>query len=208
MTQQIEKCAEALLKNNFDVAVVGSKEEAFDRIKSEIEDFMPKIVGMGGSMTMRDCGIIEWIKDDKRFKLLDSSDHSMSATEKMEIRRQTLLSDLFITGVNAMTTIGTLHWLDMIGNRIAPIAYGPHKVILVVGRNKIVDSREQADDRIRTIAAPQNIGRLAFKTPCAITGVCSDCSSPQRICNTHMRVEKCFPPKRILVVIIDEDLGL
>lgn len=206
---QIEKCAEALLKNNFDVAVVSSVQEAFSKIKSEIELFKPAIIGTGDSMTMRESKIIEWVRADERYTLLDGFDHDMPRAEKLEIRRQALLSDLYITGVNAMTTLGTLHWLDMIGNRVAPIAYGPRKVILVVGRNKIVDSRIGAEDRIKTIAAPQNIARhQGFTTPCAKTGICHDCSSPQRICNIHMRVEKCYPPKRILVVIIDKDLGL
>ncbi|MFR9130063.1 MAG: LUD domain-containing protein [Alistipes putredinis] len=90
--------------------------------------------------------------------------------------------------------------LDMIGNRIAPIAFGPRKVLLVVGRNKITPTREAAEERIRTIAAPQNIARHpGFRTPCAVTGVCADCYSEDRICNTHLRMERCFPRKRITV---------
>ena len=119
------------------------------------------------------------------------------------------MSDLFITGVNAVTEQGTLHWLDKVGNRIAPVAFGPRKVIIVAGRNKIVANRDEAEERIRTIAAPQNIARHpGFRTPCAVTGVCADCYSEDRICNTHLRMERCFPRKRITVVLIDEDLGL
>ena len=209
MTEQIAKCAKALQRNNFEVAIVESTEDAFARIKAEIEACAPKIVSFGDSMSMRSTDIIEWVRNEDRYTLLDGFDSSMPRPERLEIRRQALLSDLFITGVNAMTTEGTLHWLDMVGNRVAPIAYGPHKVILVVGRNKIVESREAAEQRIRDIAAPQNVARHeGFKTPCAKTGVCHDCSSPQRICNIHMRVEKCHPEGRILVVIINEDLGL
>lgn len=117
-----------------------------------------------------------------------------------------------INGLNKESTIsvdGALLWLDMIGNRIAPIAFGPRKVLLVVGRNKITPTREAAEERIRTIAAPQNIARHpGFRTPCAVTGVCADCYSEDRICNTHLRMERCFPRKRITVVLIDEDLGL
>ena len=209
MTEQIAKCAKALQRNNFDVAVVESAEDAFERIKAEIETCSPRVVSFGDSMSMRSTGIIEWVRNEDHYTLLDGFDSSMPRPERLEIRRQALLSDLFITGVNAMTTAGTLHWLDMVGNRVAPIAYGPHKVILVVGRNKIVETREAAEDRIRNIAAPQNVARHeGFKTPCAKTGICYDCSSPQRICNIHMRVEKCHPEGRILVVIINEDLGL
>ena len=89
-----------------------------------------------------------------------------------------------------------------------PIAFGPRKVLLVVGRNKITPTREAAEERIRTIAAPQNIARHpGFRTPCAVTGVCADCYSEDRICNTHLRMERCFPRKRITVVLIDEDLA-
>ena len=108
-----------------------------------------------------------------------------------------------------MTTEGTLHWLDKVGNRIAPVAFGPRKVIIVAGRNKIVANRDEAEERIRTIAAPQNIARHpGFRTSCAKTGVCSDCNSPDRVCNTRMEMLHCWPDKRVLVVLIDQDLGL
>ena len=129
--------------------------------------------------------------------------------ERLEIRRRALLSDLFITGVNAVTEQGTLHWLDKVGNRIAPVAFGPRKVIIVAGRNKIVADRDEAEERIRRIAAPQNVARHpGFRTPCAKTGVCADCNSQDRICNTRMEMLRCWPDKRVLVILIDEDSGL
>lgn len=129
--------------------------------------------------------------------------------ERLEIRRQALMSDLFITGVNAISMEGSLHWLDKVGNRIAPVAFGPRKVVIVAGRNKIVADRAQAEDRIRTIAAPQNVARHpGFRTPCARTGVCSDCNSPDRVCNTRMEMLRCWPAGRVLVVLIDQELGL
>lgn len=119
------------------------------------------------------------------------------------------MSDLFITGVNAVTEQGTLHWLDKVGNRIAPVAFGPRKVIIVAGRNKIVADRDEAEERIRRIAAPQNVARHpGFRTPCAKTGVCADCNSQDHICNTRMEMLRCWPDKRVLVILIDEDSGL
>ena len=119
------------------------------------------------------------------------------------------MADLFITGINAVTMEGTLHWLDMVGNRIAPVAFGPRKVVLVAGSNKIVANREEAEERIRRIAAPQNIARHeGFRTPCAKTGVCMDCNSPDRICNTRMEMLRCHPKGRIHIILIDKDLGL
>ena len=140
---------------------------------------------------------------------LDGFDASKPYEERLEIRRRALLSDLFITGVNAVTEQGTLHWLDKVGNRIAPVAFGPRKVIIVAGRNKIVADRDEAEERIRRIAAPQNVARHpGFRTPCAKTGVCADCNSQDRICNTRMEMLRCWPDKRVLVILIDEDSGL
>ena len=138
-----------------------------------------------------------------------AADASKPYEERLEIRRRALLSDLFITGVNAVTEQGTLHWLDKVGNRIAPVAFGPRKVIIVAGRNKIVADRDEAEERIRRIAAPQNVARHpGFRTPCAKTGVCADCNSQDRICNTRMEMLRCWPDKRVLVILIDEDSGL
>ena len=145
--------AEALRRHGFDAVVVATPEEAFTCMKEEIEREAPGLVSFGDSMTMRETGIIEWLRGDERFTLLDGFDASMPRPERLEIRRRALMSDLFITGINAVTTAGTLHWLDMVGNRIAPVAFGPRKVLLVAGRNKLTESREEAEQRIRDIAA-------------------------------------------------------
>lgn len=209
MTESIESCAQALRQHHFEVATAADPAEAFRIIRDAVEAVAPKIVSFGDSMSMRATGIIEWLRNDPRWQFLDGFDASMPRPERLEIRRQALMSDLFITGVNAITTQGSLHWLDMVGNRIAPVAFGPRKVILVAGRNKIVADREAAEERIRRIAAPQNIARHpGFRTPCAKTGVCMDCNSPDRICNTRMEMLRCHPEGRILVVLIDQELGL
>lgn len=174
-----------------------------------IEAEHPQVVSFGDSMTMRATGIVEWLRSTEQLTLLDGFDTSIPRPERLEIRRQALMSDLFITGVNALTEEGALHWLDMVGNRIAPVAFGPRKVIIVAGRNKVVADRAAAEERIRRIAAPRNIARHpGFQTPCAVTGVCSDCNSPDRICNTRMEMLRCYPAGRITIVLIDEDLGL
>lgn len=207
--EAIDRCAAALRRHHFDVATVKTPEEAFEVMRATVEAEQPKLVSFGDSMTMRATGIIEWLRTDDRWTLLDGFDASMSRPERLEIRRQALLCDLFVTGINAVTEQGTLHWLDMVGNRIAPVAFGPRKVILVAGRNKITASREEAEERIRRIAAPQNIARHpGFRTPCAKTGVCMDCNSPDRICNTRMEMLRCHPAGRIQVILIDQELGL
>lgn len=206
---ELERCAEALRRHGFDAVVVATPEEAFACMKAEIEQEQPALVSFGDSMTMRETGIIEWVRGDGRFTLLDGFDSSMPRPERLEIRRRALMSDLFITGVNAITTDGTLLWLDMVGNRIAPVAFGPRKVLLVAGRNKLASSREEAERRIRDIAAPRNVARHpGFRTPCAVTGICADCNSPDRICNTRMEMLCCHPRGRIKVILIDREMGL
>ena len=118
-----------------------------------------------------------------------------------------MLVDLFITGTNAVTEKGRLVNLDMIGNRVAAITFGPKNVIIMVGRNKIVADVDEAIERIKTYAAPVNVMRLEKKTPCLQTGVCQNCKSPERICNAWTISEKSFPQGRIKVILINEDLG-
>lgn len=203
-----ETCAAALIRHGFEATVVRDRHEAFERLKAEIEAAAPATVSFGDSLTMQATGILDWLRADGRFRLLDGFDASMPRSQRLEIRRQALLSDLFITGINAVGRDGTLHWLDMVGNRIAPVAFGPRRVLLVAGRNKIVADAAEAEQRIRRIA-PGNIARHpGFRTPCAVTGVCSDCNSPDRICNTRMEMRRCYPAKRILVLLIGEELGL
>lgn len=202
-------CAETLRRHHFEVETVKDRAEAFAALKAAVEAEHPQAVSFGDSETMHATGIIEWLRGDGRYTLLDGFDPGLSYPERLEVRRQALMSDLFITGVNAITAEGTLHWLDKVGNRIAPVAFGPRKVLIVAGRNKIVADRNQAEERIRTIAAPQNVARHpGFRTPCARTGVCSDCNSPDRVCNTRMEMLRCWPAGRVRVVLIDEDLGL
>ena len=209
MNEQMERCQKNLLRHGFDVRIASDKEEARRILEEEIAATVPESIAFGGSMTMEATGIVEALRKDDRYRIYDTVNHALPREERLELRRQGLLADLFITGINAITEEGALFWLDMQGNRIAAIAYGPRKVLLVAGRNKIVDSRDEAEERIRRIAAPQNIARHpGFRTPCAKTGVCMDCNAPDRICNTRMEMLRCHPAGRILVILIDQDLGL
>ena len=193
--EKTEACAAALRRHRFEAEVVKDAEAAFALMKAVVEAENPQLVSFGDSMTMRGTGIVEWLRSNGRLTLLDGFDASKPYEERLEIRRRALLSDLFITGVNAVTEQGTLHWLD--------------KVVIVAGRNKIVADRDEAEERIRRIAAPQNVARHpGFRTPCAKTGVCADCNSQDRICNTRMEMLRCWPDKRVLVILIDEDSGL
>ena len=145
---------------------------------------------------------------NKKPQFYDGFLPDMDREEKWEIRRRGMTADLFLTGVNAVSMKGTLHWVDMVGNRVAPVAFGPRHVILLAGANKLVGTPEEARERIRRIA-PLNAKRHEdFKTPCMYTGVCADCNSPDRLCNIHMSIVKCFPKGRITVILTEESGGL
>ncbi len=199
----------ALESNNFDVYLAENKEAA---CKTVLEDILPKLnaqtISWGGSMTFIASGLYHQLKKKPDLEVLDTLDKKAPAEEMTERRRQALLVDLFITGTNAITESGQLVNLDMVGNRIGALTFGPKWVILLVGRNKIVADLDEAMFRIKNYAAPVNSMRLDKKTPCVETSYCQECKSPDRICNTWTITEKSFPKERVKVVLINEDLGL
>ncbi|MBN2515298.1 MAG: lactate utilization protein [Deltaproteobacteria bacterium] len=206
--KRLEDVKKALESNNFEAFVVENRDEAK---KIVLEDIIPKIeaksVSWGGSMTYLATGIYESLKYSKNFEVVDTFDKSLSPLETLERRRQSLLVDLFITGTNAVTETGMLINLDMYGNRVAAITFGPKHVIVLVGRNKVVPDIDDAMFRVKNYAAPVNAMRLSKKVPCATTSYCDECTSPDRICNTWTITEKSFPEGRVKVVLINEDLG-
>lgn len=199
---------DALEKNHFNVQVVKNAAEAKQFV---LETLLPKssvkTVAWAGSVTFVQTGLYEALKNRQDLEVLDTYDKSFSPEEGLERRRRALFTDLFVTGTNAVTEDGCLVNLDMIGNRVGAITFGPKQVLILVGRNKITADIEDAMNRIKNYAAPVNTMRLDKKTPCAATSVCADCNSPDRICNTWVITEKCFPKGRITVVLINEDLG-
>jgi hypothetical protein len=200
----------ALESNNFDVHLADDCQAA---CRIVLEDIIPKInartVSWGGSMTFQaETGLYDRIKDREELEVLDTFDKNISEEDKLERRRQALLVDLFITGTNAITENGQLVNLDMIGNRIGALTFGPKWVILLVGRNKLVANLDEAMYRIKNYVAPTNSMRLDKKTPCIKTSYCEECRSPDRICNTWTITEKSFPKGRVNIVLINEDLGL
>jgi hypothetical protein len=194
--------------NNFDVYLADNGAAAQSLV---LDTFLPSLapasIAWGGSMTFVATGLYAELKKRTDIQVIDTFDRTLTAEEMVERRRQSLLVDLFITGTNAVTETGHLVNLDMIGNRVAAITFGPKNVLLFIGRNKLVPDRDAAIARIKNYAAPVNVLRLKKKTPCGKTAHCEDCSSPDRICNTWTITEKCFPRKRIKIVLINEDLG-
>lgn len=199
---------ENLENNNFEVHVTHTASEAKAYALNEIiPDLEIQSVSWGGSMSFVETGLFHELKNRKDIDVLNTFNTRLSNDEMTELRRQSLLVDLFITSTNAVTQSGRLVNLDMIGNRVASIMWGPKYVLLIIGRNKICNDLEDAMIRIKNYAAPVNVMRLDKKTPCKKTGVCHDCSSPERICNYWTITEKCFPKHRIKIIFVNEDLG-
>jgi L-lactate utilization protein LutB len=199
---------DALTENNFEVFVAENTDEAKSIVLEKIiPEIAPKSVSWGGSLTFVATGLYDVLKNNNDFNILDTYDKTLSPEESLERRRQSLLVDLFITGSNAVTETGQLVNLDMIGNRVGALTFGPKNVIIFVGRNKIVPDLDEAMFRIKNYAAPVNTMRLDKKTPCAKTSFCADCKSPDRICNTWTITEKSFPKKRVKIILINKELG-
>ena len=205
---RLEHLKTALEKNNFEVYQASSSEDAA-RIVTEaiLPVIKPASMSWGGSRTLVECGLYRKLRTMEGVRVLDTYDTTISDTEKMERRRQALLVDVFFTSTNAVTESGHLVNLDMIGNRIAALTFGPKFVVVLIGRNKIVPDLENAWDRIKNYAAPVNTMRLEKKTPCQATSFCQDCNSPDRICNTWTITEKAFPKHRVKIILINADLG-
>lgn len=204
----LHQCAERLERRGFRCFVVQGVKEAADLMRGLIQEINPESVSYGDSMTLVSTGILDELRANPDILFYDGFVPGMDREKKWEIRRRGMTADLFLTGINAVSMEGSLHWLDMVGNRVAPVAFGPRNVILLAGANKLVATAKDAQERIRLIA-PMNAKRHdGFKTPCIHTGRCADCNSPNRLCNIHMSIVKCFPAGRITVILMEENAGL
>lgn len=208
--KRLERCRMALEANNFDVFLASDSADAGRIICEEIVPTLkPGTASWGDSMTLQATGAVERIRENQDIDFIETFEAGVPRAEIIERRRQALLVDLFLTGSNALTEQGQLVNLDMIGNRVGGILFGPKNVIVTVGRNKLATDLDEAMQRIRNVAAPLNaIKHTRFKTPCQKTGRCHDCNSPDRICNTWSIIEKSFPKGRIKAILINQDLGL
>ena len=205
---KLESVKENLENNNFEVFIAQDAKAAKE---IAMNDIIPKLdiksVSWGGSMSFVATGLFHELKDNPDIDVLNTFDQSLSKEEMMDKRRQSLMVDLFITGTNSLTEAGHLVNLDMMGNRVAAMMWGPKTVLLIIGRNKITGDLEDAMIRIKNYAAPVNTMNLDKKTPCRKTGICHDCSSPDRICNYWTILEKSFIKNRIKIILVNEDLG-
>jgi len=157
-------------------------------------------------MTVSECGILDMLQNGK-YELYNQYREGLAPDESANLRRKGLTAQFYVTGTNAVTMDGKLVNIDGTGNRVAAITYGPEKVIIVVGVNKIVTDVQEGIDRTRNRAAVLNCKRLNISNPCVKTGRCEDCKLPTRICN-HLVITERQPKKgRVTVIIVGEELG-
>ncbi|MBR0057626.1 MAG: lactate utilization protein [Kiritimatiellae bacterium] len=202
---KLDEVAAALERRGFETKVCASGAEAADVVAREMEGV--ESVGFGGSMTTAALGLHERAAALGK-TVLRHGDKSLTPQQREDVMRAELTCDLFLLSANALTADGVIVNIDGNGNRVAASIFGPKRVIYVVGRNKIVDGGvEAAIARIKRESCPPNCRRLGKQTPCAATGECADCSSPDRICNVTTIFDR--RPRRTptRVVLVDEDLG-
>lgn len=163
-------------------------------------------IGVGGSVTLREIGLIEAL-ETRGHTIYQRWGAQVSQAIDLDYRRAQLTCDVFLSSSNAVTVEGELVNMDGVGNRVASMIFGPGKVIVVAGWNKIVPDVNAAIQRIRNTAAPLNAKRLELKVPCAKTGYCTDCDAPDNMCRVTSIISR--KPRRtdLSVVLIEEKLG-
>lgn len=198
------KTAEALNKRHFEAYYCSTAAEAVEKVL----ELTPKtdVVSWGGAMTVGELGIKQRMAQEG-YTLLDR-DTAQTPEEKQAIMRQALTCGTFLMSSNAISKDGQLVNIDGNGNRVAALCFGPRRVIVVAGMNKVVGTLDDAIARARHIAAPANLQRFDVKTPCSTTGCCADCVSPQCSCAQIVVTRFSMNPNRIKVVLVGENLGL
>lgn len=200
-----EKVVKALKENYFDAIYFKKKEDAVKYILDNIKD--GDSIGFGGSITIQQLEIKDKIKKMNVTLLDHHGDSNLTAEEKLNIKRAQLTSDLFLCSSNAITMNGELVNIDGAGNRVAAMTFGPKKVIIVAGINKIATDEKSAFERIQVLAAPKNSKRLSMNTPCTKTGVCMNCKSKDRICRIYSVMKRKPMGADITVIIVGADMG-
>ena len=201
--RRLEKAAEALRKNGFAAYVASNSEEARELVLNLVPP--GSVVGVGGSVTVRELGLIEEL-ERRGFKVVH---HWVKAPQDRidELRRMALNADVFLSSSNAVTMDGKLVNVDGVGNRVAAMIFGPRRVVVVAGRNKLVKNVEEGIERAKSVAAIMNSKRLGLRNPCVEAGRCIDCDSPLRVCRVVVVLERKPARTDFHVVLVNEELG-
>ena len=205
--QRNERLAQTIIKNlkrrHMEGFYCATAEEAVKKVSELIDD--GSSVTWGGTMTVRDLGIPQYLKERGTLELLDR-DHVETPEKKQAMYLKAFSVDVYLSSANAISEDGVIVNIDGNGNRVAAITWGPKKVIFVIGLNKVAQNVEAALVRARSTASPINAARFDIKTPCQTDGVCHNCNSPESICN-YVHFLRNSPRGRHLVVLVGENLG-
>ena len=208
MKTQYDKSGPTLVKTmkkrQFDAYYCSTAEEAVEKVLELIP--AGDVVSWGGVATVDQLGIKDRLR--QRNQPLIDRDTAKTPDERMDMLRQALTCDTFLMSSNAISEDGQLVNIDGMGNRVAALCFGPKQVIVVAGMNKVAGDLDSAMSRARHIAAPVNVQRFDVKTPCAVTGQCGNCTSPDCICAQIVTTRFSKIPGRIKVVLVGEVLGL
>lgn len=200
----VAKTVDALKQNRFTAEFFQTAQDAVERLLTVIPT--TATVGVGGSWTLIQLGLVEKL-EARGNTVFCHHKPGLSPEEVLDIRRKQLTCDVFLTSTNAITADGRLVNIDATGNRVGAMAFGPKKVIILAGVNKIAASLDEAQERIRKIAAPLNNKRLKRPNPCVEAGYCVDCQGPTRLCNITTVIHKRPPASDIHVWLVGEELG-
>lgn len=201
--KQARSIISALQKRNMNGYYCKTKDECCELVLSMIEE--NSSVTWGGSESIKECSIPEKLFESGKYNVIDRAKYSPE--EMKEYYKQAFSADYYLMSTNAITLDGELMNIDGNGNRVASLVFGPEKVIIVTGMNKVVSSIEDAYDRVRNIASPPNTIRLQKNTPCAQTGKCGNCYCEDCICNQILVTRRSRDKDRIHVILVGEDLG-
>lgn len=198
-----QKMLKSLERRNYEAYYCPTAKEAVERVSVLIPD--GSSVTWGGSMTIRDMGLTAALHG-RNLKIMDR-DEANDRDEAQRIYREAFSADYYLASANAISEDGVIVNIDGNGNRVAAITFGPKRVILVIGLNKVAQDVTAAIARARSTASPVNAARFDIKTPCRIDGVCHNCNSPESICNYIHIMRNSHPARRHVVVLVGEDLG-
>lgn len=212
---KISNIISSLEKNNMTGIYAPDKATALEEVKKLLKS--GDTVSMGGTATAGECGITDLLRSGE-YNFLDRNREGITPEEIDRVYRDTFSADAFVTSTNAVTENGELYNVDGNSNRVSAMLFGPKKVIVVAGYNKIVSDIDDAIKRVKTTAAPANSIRLSCDTPCAKTGkcvslakagskICDGCASSDRICANYTVMSRQKRPGRVFVILVGEEMG-
>ena len=205
--QRNERLAKTLIKNlhrrHIEAFYCATGAEAVKKVSELIED--GNSVTWGGTMTVRDLGIPDFLRSRGTLEVFDR-DLAETPEEKQDVYLKAFSADVYLTSANAISEDGVIVNIDGNGNRVAAITWGPKKIIFVIGLNKVAQNVEAALSRARGTASPVNAARFDIKTPCQVDGACHNCNSADSICN-YVHFLRNSPKGRHVVVLVGENLG-